>query len=133
MNRSSSSRPRIPAILPAFAVTCGLAILAGCGSTPVSLDNPLDGQSVALAVSQPLRVKLSNVSGGGAWVREGDTPDSVEVLDPAVRDAANGVKQLQTFEFVGAAPGEDVLTFVYRRPGVEPDVSDVIRIAVKVS
>jgi hypothetical protein len=116
----------------ALATIAAAGLVAACGSTPVSLDNPKDGASVQLAVQQPLTVRLSNVTGGGRWVREGEAPDALQALDAKVRDAANGAMQLETFEFVAAAPGDDVLTFVYRRPGAELTADDVIRIKVDV-
>jgi len=99
----------------------GLLLLQACSPGPRLLDTPMHGQEVALSVEQPMKVRWSNMSpGDGSWVLEGPAPRTVKVVSRVHQPAADGALALDIFDFVGAQPGSERLTFVYQHKDGRP-------------
>ncbi len=129
MVRSMFSRRNAVAVLVAAA----LLPAAACSPVKAALDNPLTGAEIAISVNQPLQVRLSNVDPvKGAWQYQAAQPKSVTFVGREVRPPeSQGVRQLEMFNFTGAAKGSDQVTFRYTQPdGV---VTDEIVVKVTVS
>jgi hypothetical protein len=116
------------------AIAAGVA-LAGCAPVLSTIDTPKEGQVITLAQKQPMRVRWANLHpDSGAWTLEQPpkgslTTDGVEIKPPAA-----GAQQLESFRFIGAKPGEETLTFAYKRKdGAPPSADERVTVKVKVS
>jgi len=129
MVRSKFSRRSVAAMLVAAA----MLPVAACAPVKASLDNPLTGAETEIAVKQPLQVRLSNVDPvKGAWQYQAATVKAVTYAGREVRPPeSQGVRQLEMFNFTGAAKGADQLTFRYTQP--DGTVTDEIVVKVTVS
>lgn len=119
-----------------LALGVAAAALVACAPIPVVVDTPKTGDVVALTVKQPMQVRWSNSTpAAGAWVLEPDLASSaVTLVRRTQQPPAGGAMGLDIFDFVGAKPGAQSLTFVYQRTnGVPPDPDERITIQVKVS
>ena len=117
-----------------LAVVAGGLALAACAPIPAVMDTPKTGDKVALSVKQPLQVRWSNSNpAAGAWVVEREPGASaVTLVKHTAQPPEGGAMGLDTFEFVGAKPGSETLTFAYQRKDGQPgDAND--RISIKVT
>lgn len=123
---------RSQTLLRGLIAVCGLAALTACARVVVTLDNPKDGSQINLAVDQPMRVRLTNMDGaGGAWVANKGPGAAIRPMETAVQPSAGGAMQLDTFEYVGAAPGEQHVTFAYVPHGRAATDSMTLRVVVQ--
>ena len=126
-------RPINSAILPALSA---LALtLAGCAPVLSTIDTPKDGQVITLAQKQPMRVRWANLHpDAGAWTLEKAPKGSLTTDGVDIKPPAAGAQQLESFKFVGASPGEETLTFAYKRKdGAPPSDDERVTVKVKVS
>jgi hypothetical protein len=114
---------KVSLTIAAIAVACAGA--AGCAPGTLPLDNPKTGDTAQVAPGQGLLIRWSDPSETRDWVL-------VEPLNGALKSvtqstapgAAGGAMKLEHFEFVGAKPGEERLTFAYRTKNGAPDPAD---------
>jgi hypothetical protein len=110
-----------------------MVLLQACSPGPRLLDTPMHGQEVALSVSQPMKVRWSNMSPeAGRWVLEG-APRTVKVVSQVHQPAAGGALALDIFDLVGAEPGSERVTFVYEhKDGRTPAPEERVSLELKV-
>ena len=97
----------------ALCVSALTAPLSACAPIAVTADNPKDGDAITLTAGQPLRVRWTAHS-DSAWVWEEKPLKALKYVAGTGRPAADGALELKLFDFEGAAPGEERLTFAYR-------------------
>ncbi|MBL8772812.1 MAG: hypothetical protein JNK30_15630 [Phenylobacterium sp.] len=110
--------------------------LAACAPIPTVLDTPKNGDTVAISVDQPMQVRWANQSPAhGAWVLQAPPVDTaLKTVGRKTEQPPGGAMAVDVFDFVGAQPGSQQLTFVYRRKdGVPPTPEEQITITVGVS
>lgn len=108
---------RLAVILLSFAAVA-------CAPVQVLVDNPKDGSTIQLAAEQPLRLRLTNVSQGAAWVMESQPTGAVAYVGHEAKPPAGGALGLQFYDFKGAKAGEEQITFARRADGAEPSPAD---------
>jgi hypothetical protein len=108
--------------------------VAACAPIASVVDTPQDAQLVRISVDQPMQVRWANMTPeAGSWVMEKGPASALTSLRRTVQPPANGAYQLEIFEFAGAAPGAEQLTFTYRRnDGAPPTADERITIRVQV-
>jgi hypothetical protein len=115
-------------------IAAGAALaLCACAPVQVLVDNPKDGSTISVAPDQPLRVRLTNGKAGeSAWSYSAPGMKAVKEIGHSVKPAEAGALQLDYFDVVGAAPGQDKLTFT-RMPegGAAPVETFTVQVAVK--
>ena len=116
-----------------LALAAGAVVLSACAPVPFVVDLPKNGDTVALSVKQPLQVRWSNANpAAGAWAVEAEPGASaVTFVGHGQQPPSAGAMGLDTFDFLGAKPGAERLTFAYRRKSGEPPGPDE-RITIKV-
>jgi hypothetical protein len=116
-----------------FGLAAALA-LGACAPIATVVDTPQQAQLVRLSVDQPMQVRWANMTPeAGSWVMEKGPASALRSLRRTVQPPANGAYQLEIFEFAGAAPGAEQLTFAYRRKdGAAPTADERITISVEV-
>lgn len=120
--------------LLAGVALAGMCLLGACESSSKSIDNPKDGDTVSLAVGQALTVILTDMNGAKAdWSMTSSDAKALTLRGHTAKPPVDGSLPLDRFEFVGAAPGEQRLTFAYLKPGqpVGPDDAMTITVTVK--
>ena len=101
----------------------GLAAVA-CAPVQVLVDNPKDGSVIQLAAEQPLRLRLTNVTPGAAWVMEKEPAGALAYVGHEEKPPVGGALGLQFYDFKGAKPGEERLTFARRADGAPAGPAD---------
>lgn len=97
-----------------IALVGAVAAAAACAPIEVGMDNPLTGAQATLAEGQALTVRMSNVKPeDGEWRLVTNELNSLSFEGRDVRPPANGVRQLETFNFTGAAAGTEEVTLAY--------------------
>jgi hypothetical protein len=106
----------------AGVLLAGLVSLAACAPIPTIVDTPREAEAVRLSVDQPMQVRWANLNPAeGAWVLErGPATAALKSVGRTVQPPANGAQQLEIFDFTGAAPGVEQLTFFYRHNNGDP-------------
>ena len=103
------------------------AALAGCSAGTLPLDNPKTGDTAHIAPGQGLLIRWSDPSESRDWVLVEPLKGSLKSVSQAdAPGAAGGAMKLENFEFVGAKPGEERLTFAYRTKNGPADPADEI-------
>ncbi len=112
-----------------------LSILSACQSSPTPrvIDNPMDRDKVDVKVGQTLIVKLTDMDGPKTdWIVTSSAASALTGPTHKAVPAANGALNLDVYEYVGAAPGQQELTFSYRQPDQQPTTDDTMRVMVTV-
>lgn len=119
--------------LPVLAAATSL-LLVGCKPVLYTVDTPKEGQEIALAQEQPMRVRWANLHPeSGSWTLEVPPQGAITSNGVDVQPPADGARQLESFKFTGAKPGEETLTFAYKRKdGAPPSADERVTIKVKV-
>ena len=117
----------------AAALAAALA-LAACQPVTMIVDTPKEGDQIALKPNQPMRVRWANIEpSAGAWALEGAPGGVVSANGVDIAPPSAGARQLESFNFVAAKPGQQPLTFVYKRKdGAPATADDRITVMVKV-
>ena len=121
---------RLAALLAAIALG-----LSACKPVTMIIDTPKSGDQIALKANQPMRVRWANLEpSAGAWALEGPPPAFVSAGGVDIAPASAGARQLESFNFTAQKPGQEPLTFVYKRKDGAPATADErITVTVKVS
>jgi predicted secreted protein len=107
-----------------IAAVIGACLAAACSPITMTLDNPRDGDVTHVAANQPLRVRWSDPSSTHDWVLAPPTANALKIIGQSVQPGEGGATGLELFDFAGAKPGKESLTFVYRTRGGAPNPSD---------
>ena len=126
--------PELNRLWAAGAIAALCATAAACSPGTLPLDNPKTGDSAQIAPGQGLSIRWSDPSQDRDWVLVDPLKGSLKaVASTTPAGAAGGAMGLEQFEFVGANPGEERLTFAYRTRNGAPDPADeVATLVVKV-
>lgn len=114
----------------------GMLMFAACAPIPQNVDTPINGANIDLSVDQPMHVRWGNLwPEQGSWVLETEPATAALKLQGRnVQPPANGAQQLETFDFIGAAKGQQALTFVFKRKdGTPPNADERVTITVNVT
>jgi len=115
-------------------ISCVMLALSACSPVLSTIDTPKEGDVITLAKEQQMRVRWANLHpDAGAWTLEQPPKGSLKPGGIDVQPPAAGAQQLESFNFVGANPGEETLTFAYKRKdGTPPSADERITVKVKV-
>jgi hypothetical protein len=118
----------------AAALSIAALGLVACKPVTMIVDTPKQGDEIALKPDQPMRVRWANLKpAAGAWTLEGPPAGVVAANGVDIAPASAGARQLESFNFTAAKPGQEPLTFVYRRKdGVPATADERITVLVKV-
>jgi hypothetical protein len=101
------------------------AAITGCAPGTLPLDNPKTGDSAHVAPGQGLLIRWSDPSETRDWVLVEPLNGALKSVTQSTAPGADGgAMKLEQFEFVGAKPGEERLTFAYRTKNAAPDPAD---------
>jgi hypothetical protein len=119
----------------AFAAAAAAVLLNSCAPVVVTVDTPKEGDTIAVAPEQSVRVRWANIHPeAGSWKLDHPPTGALSATAVKIQPPENGARQLEVFEFVGAKPGTETLTFFYERKDGAPITSDEhITINFKVS
>jgi predicted secreted protein len=93
----------------------------------------MDRDKVDLKVGQKLIVKLTDMDGPKTdWIVTSSGSSALKGPTHKPVAGANGALNLDVYEYVGAAPGQQELTFSYRQPEQQPTTDDTMRVTVTV-
>jgi hypothetical protein len=110
-----------------------MLFLGACATPPAIIDNPKDGDVVDLVVAQPFTVKLTDTSSGkSVWSMTATPSTALTDKGRRVVPGEGGALPLTIYEFVGASPGSQRLTFSHHKPDQAPGPDDVMTITVTV-
>jgi hypothetical protein len=109
--------------------------MAACSPVLSTIDTPKEGQVITLAKDQPLRVRWANLNPDtGAWTLEQPPKGALTAKGVDIQPPNGGARQLESFQFIGAAPGQETLTFTYKRKnGEAPSTDERVTVTVKVA
>jgi predicted secreted protein len=129
MSAQFTRRAGLTAAVSAFALG-----LVACQPVTMIVDTPKQGDQIALKPNQPMRVRWANLEpSAGAWALEESSAGVVTASGVDIAPPSAGARQLESFNFVAARPGQQPLTFVYKRKdGAAATADDRITVMVKV-
>ena len=105
------------------ALILSLALIAGCAPITATADNPKDGEVIALAQGQPLRIRWTSHDDSG-WNWEEKPLVALKHVADSGKAAEAGALELKLYDFEAVAPGEERLTFAYRDKSAAPGPDD---------